>query len=334
MWQLPTAMQDLPVLSLLLLAIGLAGVVLPVLAAAIAASRGAPDTVPAAPAPLGAAIPLAGLGLTWRRLRTVRTGRGERVLWAGDGDPTRYSRAFRLAKAPLYEAGYSWGTAERSGGQVQPVCWEDPAQDDQVSLDAIAAAEAALAADDVRVAEAEARRAREAELEGLLNGESRRADMEALRASLRTKAWAWSRRKRDVAHALLAEAPGPGGAPRAAAAKIAREMTAAVDAAIEAVRARVASDQSHADWLARAEDEDVRRAVHYATQILSDLDRDMATVENNVGWSKAHSHTGHVLAALPELSVIEATHALAAVWRHRRQVRPELLRRIYGTEKA
>ncbi|MDP4021173.1 hypothetical protein Q8W71_00930 [Methylobacterium sp. NEAU 140] len=148
------------------------------------------------------------------------------------------------------------------------------------------------------------------------------------------KAWAWSRRKRDVAAALLAEKPGPGGAPRAAAAKLAREMVAEVDAAIEAVKARVATDQSHSDWLARAADEDVRGAVHYATQILSDLDRDMATVENNIGWSKAHSHTGHVLAALPELSIIEACHALAAVWRHRRQVRPELLRRIYGTEKA
>ncbi len=278
--------------------------------------------------------PLAGLGLSWRRLRTVRTGRGERGFWVGDGDPTRYSRAWRLAKSPLHEAGYSWGTAERSGGQVQPVCWEDPAQGDQASLDAIAAAEAALAADDVRVAEAETRRAREAELEAQLNGAARVADMEALRESLRMKAWAWSRRKRDVAAALLAEKPGPGGAPRAAAAKLAREMVAEVDAAIEAVKARVATDQSHSDWLARAADEDVRGAVHYATQILSDLDRDMATVENNIGWSKAHSHTGHVLAALPELSIIEACHALAAVWRHRRQVRPELLRRIYGTEKA
>lgn len=106
----------------LLLASGLAGIVVPILAAAVAASRATPETVPAVPAPLGAAIPLAGLGLTWRRLRTVRTGRGERGFWVGDGDPTRYSRAWRLAKSPLHEAGCSWGTAERSGGQVQPVC--------------------------------------------------------------------------------------------------------------------------------------------------------------------------------------------------------------------
>lgn len=326
------AEQDLPVLSLLLLALAAAGVVLPVLAA-VAASRTASETVPATPAPIGAAIPLAGLGLTWRRLRTVRTGRGERGFWIGEGNPDRFSRAWRLAKGPLYEAGYSWGTAERSGGQVQPVCWEDLARGDAVSLDAIAAAEAALAADDVCVAEAETRRAREAELEALLSGDARRADMESLRESLRIRGWAWSRRKADIARALLAEAPGPAGAPRAGAAKVARELVAEVDAAIEAVRARVAANPQH-DWLARAQDEDVRRAVHYAVQFLTDLDRDMATLDNGQGWGRSHSHAGHVLADLPELSVIEATHALAAVWRHRKQLQPTLRQRVFGSEVA
>ncbi|SFE91991.1 hypothetical protein [Methylobacterium sp. yr596] len=320
--------------SVALLLLAFAGIVVPALAAAIAASRGAPEPAALLPTPIGAAIPLSALGLSWRRLRDVRTGRGPRVLWAGEGDPARYSRAWGLAKPTLHAAGFSWGTVEHTGGAVVPLCWEDESLGDQAVLDAVASAEATLAEDDRRLAEAETRRAREAELEAQLNGAARVADMEALRASLRTKAWAWSRRKRDIAAALLAEPPGPGGAPRAAAAKIARQMVAEVDAAIEAVRARVASDQSHADWLARAEDEDVRRAVHYATQVLSDLDRDMASIENGVGWSKAHTHTGHVLAALPELSVIEACHALAAVWRHRRQVKPELLRRIYGTENA
>ncbi len=100
------------------------------------------------------------------------------------------------------------GTAERTGGQVQPVCWEDPAQGDAVAVEAIAAAEAALAADDRRIAEAEARRAQEAELEAQLNGAVRRADMEALQQSLHVKGWAWSTMKRDVAAALLAEKPG------------------------------------------------------------------------------------------------------------------------------
>lgn len=313
----------------LLLTLAAAGVLAPVLAAAFAVHRPAP----AAPIPLGAAIPLAGLGLTWRRLRDLRTGRGPRTLWTGEGDPARYSRAWRLSKAALHGAGYSWGTVERTGGVVVPLCWEDPDQGDQLALDAIASAEAALAEDDRRVVEAEARKRRDAELEAALNGDARRADMEALRESLRLRGWAWSRRKRDVATALLAEKPGPGRAPRAAAAKLAREMVAEVEAAIEAVRARVARDPAH-DWLARAEDPDVRRAVHYAVQVLTDLDRDMASLDNGVGWGRSHSHAGHVLAGLPELSIIEATNALAAVWRHRKQLQPALRQRVFGSEQA
>ncbi|MCF4127892.1 hypothetical protein [Methylobacterium sp. SyP6R] len=320
-------------LSLLILVIAAAGVVIPVLAAAVAASRAATETVPAAPAPLGAALPVAGLGLSWRRLRDVRTGRGPRTLWTGEGDPARYSRAWRLVKPVLHGAGFSWGTVERTGGAVVPLCWEDESLGDQAAIDAIASAEAALAEDDRRLVEVEARRAREAELEAELNGDAQRADMQALETSLRIRGWAWSRRKADIARALLAEKPGPGGAPRAAAAKLAREMTAEVDAAIEAVRARVAASPQH-DWLARAEDPDVRRAVHYAVQVLTDLDRDMATLDNAQGWGRSHTHAGHVLAGLPELSVIEATNALAAVWRHRRQLQPALRQRVFGSEKA
>ena len=178
----------------LVLILTAAGVVLPILAAAVAASRGASEPAAPVPTPLGAAIPLSALGLTWRRLRDVRTGRGPRVLWLGEGDSTRYSRAFRLAKAPLYDAGYSWGTVERSGGAVQLVCWEDPAQGDAVAVDAIAAAEASLAEDDGRLALEEQRRRQAEALDAELNGDARRGDLEALRQSLRLKAWAWSKR--------------------------------------------------------------------------------------------------------------------------------------------
>ncbi|KMO16023.1 hypothetical protein [Methylobacterium platani] len=320
-------------LSLALLILTAAGVVLPILAAAVAASRGASEPAVPVPTPLGAAIPLSALGLTWRRLRDVRTGRGPRVLWLGEGDSTRYSRAFRLAKAPLYDAGYSWGTVERSGGAVQPVCWEDPAQGDAVAVDAIAAAEASLAEDDRRLALEEQRRRQAEALDAELNGDARRGDLEALRQSLRLKAWAWSKRKREVAEALLREPDGANGAPKAATAKLARDLVAEVEAAIEAVRVRVAKDPAR-DWLARAEDPDVRMAVHYAVKLLTDMDRDMASLDNGVGWGRSHTHAGHVLASLPELSVIEATNALAAVWRHRKQLRPEVRARVFGSEQA
>lgn len=257
-------------ISLLLLALTLAA-----LAASVAATASHPLDEPA---PVEASLPLAALGLSWRRLREVPTGRGRRVLWAGDGDVSRYTRAYKLCRGALYDAGFSWGTAERSGGQVQPLCWENPGLPEETVAAAIATAEAALAEDDVRIE----RQRRDAELEASLSGDARRADMESLRASLAERHWAWPKRKRGVAEALLTEAPGPGGVPRAGAAKVARDLVAEIEAAIAAVRARVAADPVH-DWLARAEDPAVRSAVLTATRILSEMDEDRASIDNGIG---------------------------------------------------
>ena len=159
-------------LLLLLLAFTLAAI-----AASVAATAAHPLDEPA---PVEASLPLAALGLSWRRLREVLTGRGPRVLWAGDGDPARYSRAYKLCRDALRDAGFSWGTAERAGGQVQPLCWENPGLPEETVTTAIATPEAALAEDDVRIE----RQRRDAELEAFLSGDARRADMEFLRASL------------------------------------------------------------------------------------------------------------------------------------------------------
>lgn len=78
----------------------------------------------------------------------------------------------------------------------------------------------------------------------------------------------------------------------------------------------------------------MRQAVLTAVQILCSFDEDRASLENGIGWGKSHSHSGHVLGSLQELSVIEASQALAAVWRHRRQVRPDLRERIFGSAEA
>ncbi len=99
------------------------------------------------------------------------------------------------------------------------------------------------------------------------------------------------------------------------------------------MRERLARDPSH-DWLARAQAPDVRRAVLTAVQILCSYDEDRATLDNGYGWGRSHSHAGHVLGALSELSAIEASQALAAVWRHRKQVRPELRERCFGSAEA
>ncbi|GJD97490.1 hypothetical protein [Methylobacterium iners] len=279
-----------------------------------------PQTVPA-PAP---AIPVAALGLTWRRAREVGTRNGPRVLWVGDGDASRYSRAYRLARKSLRSVGYSWGKEERDRGMTVPVCWEDRSVPEGFVWKALAEAEEALAADDAKAAKAEAQRLRDAELEAVLSGDARREDMAALRRSLDVLHWAWSKRKRELAESLFREPKDAGGAPRAHVAKLARDLVVEVDCAIERVRQRVARDPAH-DWLTAAQDEGVRHCVHAATRYLSSLDEDRATVQNDAGWGKSHSHAGHVLAAERELNVIQASHALAAVWRHRRQI-PEALR--------
>ncbi|GJD87189.1 hypothetical protein BHAOGJBA_0689 [Methylobacterium hispanicum] len=318
-------------LSLLILVIAAAGVVAPVLLAAVAASRGAPEPAASVPAPIGAALPVAALGLTWRRHRAVLTGRGPRVLWLGEGDDVRYGRAYKLARETLRDVGFSWGTAESDNGVMQPVCWEDPAAPEAAMDYALAAADEALAEDDERLAAEAAQALRNADLDAALNGEARRADLAALRESLDTQLWAWGTRKRQVAEALLAEAPGAGGVPRSGAARLARDLVAEVEAGIAATRAR-AAEHPDQDWLTRADDPAVREAVHAAVRVLTALDEDQASVRNRSGWGQSHSRLGHVLAGLETLSVVEASHALAAVHRHRRQLPPDFRRAVFGTE--
>jgi hypothetical protein len=328
----PAGFQDSPqMLSLLILALAAAGVVIPVLLAAIAASRGGPETAPAVPAPIGAALPVAALGLTWRRLRDVRTRRGDRTLWAGDGDTAIYSRAYRLLRVPLAEVGFSWGTAERAGGVVQPLCWEDPTRGDQAILDALTDADEALAYDDRRIAREDERRRQTDALDAELHGESRKADLQRLRESLRDLHWAWSKKRRELAEGLLREPEAEGGIPKAVVAKLARDLTADVDETIRRVRERIAQDPSKG-WLKLAENQAIHAPLRTALQILSSHDEDFATLDNGVGWGKSHSHAGHILSGMTEFTVIEASQGLAAVWRHRKQLRPELRLAIFGSE--
>ncbi len=302
--------------------------------AALAASAAAAVSRPVdEPVPVEAALPVAALGLSWRRLRDVQTRNGCRVLWAGEGDAVVYSRAYSLARDALRGVGFLWGTAERSGGRVIPLCWEDSAAD-PASLDvALAAADAALAADDARIERAEVMRREMREDAARRVADDSRAALAALRESLDRLHWAWPKKKKDVAEALLREPMECDDVPRVAVADLARKLTQQVDEAIARVRERLARDPSH-DWVARAQDPDVRAAALTAVQILCSYDEDRATLDNGYGWGRSHTHSGHVLGSLQELLVIEASQALAAVWRHRKQVRPELRERSFGSAEA
>ncbi|KQP79203.1 hypothetical protein [Methylobacterium sp. Leaf117] len=289
----------------------------------------------ARPLPVAEAIPLTALGLAWRRDRELKTRYGDRVLWIGLGDPATYRRAYNVARTALRDAGYSWtdDRTEAREGVLTPCCWEPVPADEAAAAAAISAAEAAIVADDEGKARVQAY-LREREIkEAEANGPGREADIEAMRVSLDKLFWAWPTKKRALADALLKEPLGVGGYPTIGVAKVARTLVRQVDEAIEKVRGRLARDPSH-DWLARAQVQGVPEAVHEAVKLITSHDEDRASVENGVGWGKAHSHAGHILASLPVLSVIEATSALAAVHRHRRQLPPALREACFGSAEA
>lgn len=311
------------VLTLLLLLLGLALVAAQAYATA------------ARPLPVAEAIPLTALGLTWRQQRSVKTKHGDRVLWLGLGDPAIYRRAYNLARAPLRDAGYSWAD-DRSDvreGDWTPCCWEPVPSDEAAAERAIAAAEAAIVADDEGKARVQAYlRQREIE-EAEANGPGRQAAIEAMKVSLNKLHWAWPKAKRELAVAVLQHPMGVGGYPHPDVAHMARQLVRQVDKAIEKVRERLARDPVH-DWLARAQEPGVLQAVHVGVKLLCGYDEDRASIRNDSGWGKSHTHVGHVLGSLKELSIVEGSQALAAVWRHRRQLPPALREQIFGTSEA
>jgi hypothetical protein len=272
------------------------------------------------PLPTAEAIPVAAFGLAWRRHKDVVTRRGPRTLWFGLGDPTVYRRAFELGRDELGAVGYAWTDGIIDGRAVgkTPCCWEPVPADEAAAEAAIAAAEAAVARDD---AQAE------------FYGTARADDLEALRASLDKLFWAWPAKKRIIAEALLAEPLRADGYPSVEVAQMAVTLVRQVRDAVRKVRDRLGETPVH-DWLARAQVPGVPEAVHTAVRLITSHDEDRATVENNVGWGKAHSHAGHVLSGLESLSVIEASSALAAVWRHRRQVPGPLREACFGSSEA
>jgi len=270
------------------------------------------------PLSLDVALPVGALGLAWRSAGERNTRNGKRTLWRAEGDTARYSRAYAADREGMRAVGFSW-----DGGV--PVCWEAiPAPVPDAFDEAIAAAEArADSADRARQREKLAA----AEAEWAATGADRAAAIDALRACLRDRAWAWNRWKRELAQSLLGDRPSDRDA------RLARELVAEVQYLVTTITARLGSERV-TEWWERAGLPDVRAAAHEACRVLSDMDSDWATVRNDRGWSAAHSHAGHVLASLPELGQSEASHALRAVWAHRRQIPPALREAVFGSPEA
>lgn len=267
------------------------------------------------PLPLDVALPVGALGLAWRSAGQRQTRNGPRTLWRAEGDVARYSRAYAADREGLRALGFSWDGST-------PVCWEAiPAPVPYTVEEACAAAEA-------RADSADRARAREkmeaAEAEWAVAGAARAEAIDALRACLKTRAWAWNRRKRELAQSLLRDRPSDRDA------RLAKELVGVVEFLVETITRRLGEERV-TEWWERAGVAEVRAAAHEACQTLSDMDSDWATVRNARGWSAAHSHAGHVLASLPELGQAEASHALRAVWAHRRQIPAYLRERVFGS---
>ncbi|MCJ2039877.1 hypothetical protein MKK64_05265 [Methylobacterium sp. E-025] len=293
--------------SLLLLAIALGAVA----ASAYAAAN--------SPIPTTQALPVACMGLAWRRVGERNTRNGAKTLWRSEpADTSQFQRAYAGDRENMRTVGFSWDDRI-------PVCWESipPASDDEV-LAVVAAAESKAAA----IQEHErVERLQEADRDWLENGAERAQAIARLRACLDGKPWAWTKRKKEWAVAIV-EYPDR---PTERAARIAGELVDEVESMIAAVIARLGSERIM-DWLERAALPEVRVAVLEACRVLSSYDEDFAALRNGVGWSAAHSHVGHVVASLPELDQTQASHALRAVWAHRRQISPEFRGRVFGSE--
>lgn len=288
-------------LALFIIAVGLV---------AAAAASAAHD-----PLPLDEALPVGALGLAWRRTGERQTRNGKRVLWHAEGDTSRFARAYTADREGLRAVGFSWD--DRT-----PCCWEPipaPAPDE---------VEEACAHAEVLADSAERTRERDrlaaAEKEWAEGGAARAQAIDALRTCLATRAWAWNKRKRGLATSLLGDRPSDRDA------RLARELVGEVELLVRTVTQRLCEERI-GKWWERAGVAEVRASVHEACRTLSEMDADWATVRNARGWSAAHSHAGHVLASLPTLGQPEASHALRAVWAHRRQISPGLRLAVFGS---
>jgi hypothetical protein len=150
------------------------------------------------------------------------------------------------------------------------------------------------------------------------------ASMQArLRDTLATSAWAF-RSKVGIAEDFA-------GAPSLTPAqhRFAGLLLAEALDVVRAVEARLRTPAGQED-LAAVGDPDVRADLLAACRFLTGLDEDMCQERNGRGWSAVASASGHRLAAMDELDVLQAAHARRLVHAHRSQLPSEMRARLFG----
>lgn len=259
--------------------------------------------------------------LRWEPARIVGTRRGERRLAKANATP-EFEAAWGVAYEELGEAGYAWD------GPHRVLFWERNGLDRESLAELVDSI-----ADRVTKADAEAIRLEQERIEREAAAEAERRAREAAfiegareeaRLSLRDRHWSWARAVDvDEAYELLARED----LDRVGAIRL---LTLVDNARRNVARSEKKIAIAHEAEIGRAEDPEVQAAAHEAIKVITAFDEDRASIRNDIGWSKATTIDGHVLAGLDRLSVEQTSHALRLLRVHRRQIPDRLVLRIYA----
>lgn len=261
-----------------------------------------------------------GLGLRWKLIGQINTRNGPRVL--SNAPETKIFRiVWNNNRELLSKLGFAYDSYR--GGIA---FWEAPdAGEDVAKATQFALRQAILDARKVRHEyrvrnrrviqerrDEQARQAAELEIR-------RKAVRENLTRILSQRFWAIHHRYLDEVKALAEK-------PFLDAADITRaeQIIKSTDATVEKARASLDEEQKAAEEDLRVcQDGEVRVTILKAVRHITGNDEDWAAIRNDIGWSKATTVVGHVLAMADDLSPLHAAHALRLLRHHRKQVPTE-----------
>ncbi|MBY0253740.1 MAG: hypothetical protein K2X54_20560 [Methylobacterium organophilum] len=269
--------------------------------------------------------PPEGLGLEWQPPRELRVSGVLKCLWTAEAPSQDYDDALAGPEGRHLKAiGFSHDRM-RSG---LPCLWEGPDYDREQAAVLLNTAARGLAAHRERVARERAQAAAAAEHRRAEDLALAERAIAATRESLRTQGWAWAVRD-DVELAERRIARGPAGLERYQSEHL---LDLVVRAQANIDRAMRAMEIPYEPEAERAALPEVQAAAHEGCRLLTARDADRASVVNKSGWGRNSTVRGHILAGLPALNAVLASHALRALRTHRKQLPPELALRVFGLD--
>ena len=270
----------------------------------------------------GRVVPPQDFGLTWTHLGEHKRYGHVMDLWDANGASEAYRTCWKREREALTDAGFSWTDKGRSDdAPFTAPCWwrmSNPALD---LLALQAAVDRALAAEAEVVAKREADRIRREAEEDERIGPRVAVIRARLKALLATDAWQLGKAAQDAREHLDAG--------RWDESNLGYAEGLLSDAAGNAARAEGRIAKPNGVWFERAGDPLIRAAALEGCRVLSARDADWASEVNGRGWSQSTTWAGHALAGRETLTQTEASHALALLHGHRRQLPADLRARIF-----